>query len=442
MTISRSHIAYGAKDDIRGAIAAKKIPKNCLIVTKITDPYEQAELFYYDKEKNLRALSTKEVFSSLEAATAWVNSYYCVGRQIVVLVDDEWHLYTVDAENNLVLRDGSDKVADIAPEDPSIHVGGTSTSPTISVVIDPVLANGLDIGEDGILLMPATQQTAGAISAADKTKLDGIEAGAEVNTIRDIGTGEAEGTISVNGVDVRVKGLGSAAFTDSNAYQPMGTGMNYAVVEELPAVGRTDTIYLKANKGEENNVFDEFLYVNGVFELVGTTKTDLSDYYTRGEADRKINSVVTEALIPKANSADLAKVATTGSYKDLSDKPKFPIIVNCKQKSDGYYYAETPFGTAKSLLKQGLQVAIYWPPTNMVFQCTIYSDSSNVMYLGVMDNTTYRFLQWTGRNDRVEEYSKATFISKEYLQLYYTKEEVDDMFAQIEEDEITRMWGV
>lgn len=442
MTISRSHIAYGAKDDIRGAIAAKKIPKNCLIVTKITDPYEQAELFYYDKEKNLRALSTKEVFSSLEAATAWVNSYYCVGRQIVVLVDDEWHLYTVDAENNLVLRDGSDKVADIAPEDPSIHVGGTSTSPTISVVIDPVLANGLDIGGDGILLMPATQQTAGAISAADKTKLDGIEAGAEVNTIRDIGTGATEGTISVNGVDVRVKGLGSAAFTDSSAYQPMGTGMNYAVVEELPDVGRTDTIYLKANKGEENNVFDEFLYVDGVFELVGTTKTDLSDYYTKSQADRKINSVVTEALIPKADSADLAQVATSGSYNDLKDKPKFPIIVNCKQKGDGYYYAEIAFGVAKNLLKQGLQVALYWPPTDMIYQCTIYSDSSSVMYFGVMDNTTYRFLQWTNRNDRVEEYSKATFISKEYLQLYYTKEEVDDMFAQIEEEEIEEMWGV
>lgn len=40
------------------------------------------------------------------------------------------------------------------------------------------------------------------------------------------------------------------------------------------------------------------------------------------------NSVVTTALNTKANSADLATVATSGSYNDLSDKPTIPTVNN------------------------------------------------------------------------------------------------------------------
>lgn len=438
--MSRSHIAFGFKDDIPAAIKAKKIPKNCLIVTRVTDPYEESELFYYDKFKELHQLSTRDIFPSKEVAEEWVQKYYCIGRHFIINEEDGWHTYVVNDDNELILRDGSDKVAEIIPGDSSVSVGGTQTSPTVAVVIDSENSSGLSTGENGIKLATATQESAGAMSAADKTKLDGIEDGAEVNTIRDIMAGSAKGTISVNGVDIPITGLGSAAFTDSDAYQPMGTGMNYAVVEQLPNEGRTDTIYLVRNKGEENNVFDEFLYVGGVFELVGTTKTDLSDYYTRSEADAVSDQKITQALIPKANTADLAKVATSGSYNDLLNKPDFPTIVTVTKRGD-YYYPSIAFNAARDLLRQGLQVAIYWPPTNMVYQCTIWSDSSSVMYFGVMDNTTYRFLSWSDRTGRVEEYSKATFISKEHLQLYYTKEEIDTILVPVDGDDVTRMWG-
>lgn len=121
----------------------------------------------------------------------------------------------------------------------------------------------------------------------DRAKLNNIESGAQVNVINSVGTGSQDGTISVNGVDVVVKGLGSAAFTDSSVYQPAGIQqMNYTIVKTLPKTGDSNTIYLIENKGEKSNYYDEYLWVKGTYELIGTTSTDLSDYYKKEEVDK------------------------------------------------------------------------------------------------------------------------------------------------------------
>ena len=54
-----------------------------------------------------------------------------------------------------------------------------SSGNVISVVVDP--NNGLSVGASGVALATATTSSAGAMSAADKTKLEGIANGAEVN---------------------------------------------------------------------------------------------------------------------------------------------------------------------------------------------------------------------------------------------------------------------
>ena len=55
-----------------------------------------------------------------------------------------------------------------------------------------------------------------AYSTEEKNKLAGIEEGAEVN--QTITTGNTNGSIAVDGTDVAVKGLGSAAFSETTAY--------------------------------------------------------------------------------------------------------------------------------------------------------------------------------------------------------------------------------
>ena len=56
------------------------------------------------------------------------------------------------------------------------------------------------------------------------------------------------------------------------------TGINFEVVDQLPAVGEKGVIYLVPNGTEGTNVYDEYIWANGAFERIGSTAADLSGY--------------------------------------------------------------------------------------------------------------------------------------------------------------------
>lgn len=58
-------------------------------------------------------------------------------------------------------------------------------------------------------------------------------------------------------------------------------------VTELPTENiSTSTIYLLSTETTEtDNIYKEYVYVNSQWELIGTTKVDLSNYYTKNEID-------------------------------------------------------------------------------------------------------------------------------------------------------------
>lgn len=56
------------------------------------------------------------------------------------------------------------------------------------------------------------------------------------------------------------------------------TGIDFQVVQSLPATGVAGTIYLLSNSGTGQNIYDEYIYVNNAFEKIGTTAVDLSGY--------------------------------------------------------------------------------------------------------------------------------------------------------------------
>lgn len=58
-----------------------------------------------------------------------------------------------------------------------------------------------------------------------------------------------------------------------------GGGVSIEVVQELPQTGESNVIYLvpKQTAGT-NNAFDEYIYTNNAWELIGTTEIDLSNY--------------------------------------------------------------------------------------------------------------------------------------------------------------------
>ena len=61
------------------------------------------------------------------------------------------------------------------------------------------------------------------------------------------------------------------------------------IVANLPTTSiSTHTIYLTPSGQDQNNIYDEFIYVNGEWEAIGMEKTDLSNYYNKQEVDAAI----------------------------------------------------------------------------------------------------------------------------------------------------------
>lgn len=76
--------------------------------------------------------------------------------------------------------------------------------------------------------------------------------------------------------------------------------------------------------------------VNGKTGVVVLNKTDigLSNVDNTSDADKPISSATQTALNLKANSADLATVATTGDYDDLSNRPVLSTVATTGDYSD------------------------------------------------------------------------------------------------------------
>ena len=77
------------------------------------------------------------------------------------------------------------------------------------------------------------------------------------------------------------------------------------IVDTLPDTGEIGTLYLVANDGSDNNLYDEYIYINKgsetnpnfVFEKLGTKEIDLSGYYNKSEIDEILSKRITYADI-------------------------------------------------------------------------------------------------------------------------------------------------
>lgn len=100
------------------------------------------------------------------------------------------------------------------------------------------------------------------------------------------------------------------------------TGFSYEVVQTLPASGQNGKIYLvpiDESGGPSDNIYEEYIWVNNAWEMIGTTEMDLSNYVT-------FTDLSTE-LADYTPTSSLATVATSGSYNDLSNTPTVPSVV-------------------------------------------------------------------------------------------------------------------
>lgn len=68
------------------------------------------------------------------------------------------------------------------------------------------------------------------------------------------------------------------------------------VVTTLPTTGKDDVIYLiKDANGADNNNYLEYLWINGKFELIGSTRVDLSNYALKSEIKTRLDQMTSDS---------------------------------------------------------------------------------------------------------------------------------------------------
>ena len=72
-----------------------------------------------------------------------------------------------------------------------------------------------------------------------------------------------------------------------------------SIVDSLPETGEKMTLYLVSKGGESPDVYDEYIWIEQTssFEHLGSTAVDLSDYYTKTEADALLADKQPNAVI-------------------------------------------------------------------------------------------------------------------------------------------------
>lgn len=102
------------------------------------------------------------------------------------------------------------------------------------------------------------------------------------------------------------------------------TGIEYEVVQTLPVKGEKGVIYLIPT-GDQDNIYNEYIWIDshpdGHYDIIGTTEVDLSNYYTKNEADILLDKKADSSTVYTKTEVDelIPDVSHYATKTELSD---------------------------------------------------------------------------------------------------------------------------
>ena len=170
-----------------------------------------------------------------------------------------------------------------------------------------------------------------------KSKVDGIASGAQVNVVETVKVNNAALTPSAKAVNITVPTKTSQLTNDSSFATQTYVNqqiraidkLKKAVVEALPSSNiDTNTIYLVPKSSTESgNYYDEYMYINNQWELIGNSKTDMTGFVKKqtyqNPALTPSGGVVTWTVAHTLNTQDVCY-----SLRRISDNQE--VLTNVK----------------------------------------------------------------------------------------------------------------
>lgn len=182
--------------------------------------------------------NTIDTLKELVDYVAGVDGSNTLAEAIAQIADNKGKIDTLNGDENTA---GS--VAKAVADEASLREGADEAiNGRIDALADVVGAPESDVEATGIfkVIEENEKTTASALTDLDtrlqevESKKDSIESALQAS---DITTGGANGTIAVKGTDVKVKGLGSAAYTEASAYATAAQGAKADTAYQKPEAG-------------------------------------------------------------------------------------------------------------------------------------------------------------------------------------------------------------
>ena len=276
-------------------------------------------------------LDASEVHDSLEAAQAYAASAKAYpGQTIKVLQNGVYETYVLnpgkEGESGLAL--GKINAGSAEPIDTKSYVQIVEELPTSGqeqgvIYIDPELKGQIWTGDAWKVIFEQIKINMGGLApeypdgigtiqqAYDSLQNQDIWLDHKIDELRNTlyATEENEGSI-----DYKI----AQALVDFDA-------LKRKIVIALPTEGEANIIYMVANDQGDNNIYDEYMWLNGEWEILGNTSVDLTNYYTKSE-------VYTKSEIDNT----FATLAALNNYALKSDIPTVPTKVSELQNDLGF----------------------------------------------------------------------------------------------------------
>lgn len=127
--------------------------------------------------------------------------------------------------------------------------------------------------------------------------------------------------------------LKSETYTQSEVNNLIGQikTISIEVVNTLPTTGEDNKIYLVPKEGSTGDVYNEYIWVNNTWELIGSTQVDLTGYATQDWVNNQIKDFLNESQVTQIVNNSLTNYYTkTETYS----KTKVNNLLNGKANAD------------------------------------------------------------------------------------------------------------